>query len=109
MWRIVCLLTFSLFLLACGSKEKSLPYFNTPEFTPLFIKAKSEAEKEVTHIIGEFSFQNQNGKTITDREVANKIHIANFIFTSCGSICPVMTDHMKMVNKVFGNDSSVVM
>jgi protein SCO1/2 len=103
------LLSFSIILLACAGEEKSLPYFNTPEFTPLFIKTKAEAEKEVTHAIGEFSFQNQYGKTITDYSITNKIHVANFIFTSCGSICPVMTDHMKLVNKVFGNDSSVMM
>jgi len=37
-----------------------------------------------------------------------KIHVANFIFTSCGSICPTMTHNMKIVSDSLGNDQSVV-
>jgi protein SCO1 len=34
--------------------------------------------------------------------------VANFIFTSCGSICPVMTQHIKLVQEKFGNNPTVV-
>ena len=38
----------------------------------------------------------------------NKIHIANFIFTSCGGICPNMTRNMKIVNDSLSNDKNLV-
>jgi protein SCO1 len=112
MLRIACLLAFStLILTSCGMEErqKPLPYFNTPDFTPHFIKTQTEVDKTITHTIDAFSFRNQRGEAITDNVISDKIHVANFIFTSCGSICPVMTNHMKLVNDVFGNDSGVVM
>lgn len=50
----------------------------------------------------------QHGKTITEKDVEGKIHVANFIFTSCGSICPVMTSHMKLVQDTYKNNNNVV-
>lgn len=110
MFRIGCFFFVSILFLSCsGSGRKALPFFNTPEFTPLFLSGEEEIKKTVTHKIDSFRFQNQNGNIITDKSIKNKIHVANFVFTSCGSICPIMTNHMKLVNDVFGNDSSVVM
>lgn len=45
---------------------------------------------------------------MTEKDIAGKIHVANFIFTSCGSICPVMTKHMKSVQERFANNPDVV-
>jgi protein SCO1 len=101
---------FSLFLfISCSDKkEKGLPYYNAPDFTPLFIASPKEAEKKIDHTIASFSFTNQHGKPITEKDIEGKIHVANFIFTSCGSICPVMTQHMKLVQEKFGNNPDVV-
>ena len=94
---------------ACSSpKAKQLPYFNTPDFTPHFIADEQEVVKHINHQIDTFRFMDQDNQIITQAVFENKIHVANFIFTSCGSICPVMTDHMKLVNDAFGRDTSVV-
>lgn len=95
---------------ACESKVKlePLPYYNTPDFTPLFLNNQSEIETKINHQIGEFSFTNQNGENITQKKIESRIHVANFIFTSCGSICPVMTKHMKLVDSAFKSDDDVV-
>ena len=50
----------------------------------------------------------QHGRTITEQDTHGKIHVANFIFTSCGSICPVLTENMKRVQQVFRNNPNVV-
>ncbi len=96
-------------ILSCSDKkEEGLPYYNTPDFTPLFMRTLEEANKKISHTIGTFSFTDQHGKSITEKDIEGKIHVANFIFTSCGSICPVMTKHLKLVQEQFANNSDVV-
>lgn len=96
---------------SCTTKteQDQLPYYNTPDFRPQFYTSITEASKKVTHQIGAFAMTDQYGNSITDIDIEGKIHVANFIFTRCGSICPVMTKHMKMVQDVFKNDDDVVL
>ncbi|MFC5048137.1 SCO family protein [Aquimarina hainanensis] len=61
------------------------------------------------HKIAPFSLTNQNGKTITEKEYDNKIYVADFFFTTCQSICPVMTGHMKKIQDELMNDASVLL
>lgn len=109
MYRIVFLSGNYLLLLwvlaACSETNESLPYYNTPDFTPLFVSQSSAVEKTIPHTIDQFSFQDQHGAQITDRSIDHKVHVANFIFTSCVSICPVMTENMKLVADEFANKS----
>lgn len=86
-----------------------LPYYNTPDFTPHFIASQTDAKQKITHTISPFLMTDQYGKQITERDIEGKIHIANFIFTRCGSICPVMTRHMKLVADAFKNNTNVVL
>lgn len=90
-------------------KERSLPYFNTPDFTPVFLTTVSEKNTKATHVIAPFSFEDQDGKLVTNEAVKSKIHVANFMFTSCGSICPKMTNNMTKVSDAFIKDKEVVL
>lgn len=97
-----------LILFSCQKQEdNSLPYFNTPAFSPQFL-SKEDASKKITHTIAPFSFIDQDDKLITDKTINHKIHIASFIFTSCGSICPTMIKNLSVVNKKYEKDSNVV-
>lgn len=101
MYRIVFLLLSSWFVIACAEQDSStmqLPYYNEPDFTPVFIKNKAEVASKIVHTIGDFSFLNQDSLLISQQDIEGKIHVANFIFTSCGSICPTMTRNLKMVS-----------
>jgi protein SCO1/2 len=49
--------------------------------------------------IDDFSYQNQEGRTISLNDLKGKIWIANFIFTSCDTVCPPMTAHMTELQK----------
>lgn len=95
-----------LFLIVGCEKTASLPYYNTPDFTPLFLKP-SEVKKKITHTIPDFSFLNQDSIVFSSNSLKNKIHVANFIFTTCTDICPVMTSNMKPLEKFFFNDPLV--
>lgn len=52
---------------------------------------------EPGHVAGSFSFINQDGKTITEKSVQNKVTVVEYFFTSCPSICPVMNNNLKKV------------
>lgn len=86
----------------------TLPYYNTPDFTPLFLNP-GEAEKTITHRISDFRFTDQDGKQVTQQTVNGKVHVAAFFFTACGSICPKMITQLKRVQDAFVGDSSVVL
>ncbi len=95
------------FIAGCRTNNTSIPFYNSPDFTPYFL-SNGEVEEIISHKISDFSFINQNEKTITNKEIEGKIHIANFMFTSCTSICPDMTGNMKLIEKAFSNDPRVV-
>ncbi|MCB0447239.1 MAG: SCO family protein [Gelidibacter sp.] len=61
------------------------------------------------HKIADFSLTNQNGKTITQADYKDKIYVADFFFTTCQTICPIMTDHMVQIQKEILNDNEVML
>ena len=61
------------------------------------------------HTIADFSLINQNGKTVTQDTYNNKIYIADFFFTTCQTICPIMTDHMVILQDKLKLDSDVML
>jgi protein SCO1 len=102
---IACIYMFA----HCGLKKAALqlPYYNTPDFTPHFIPDKNAVAAEINHTIATFNFTDQNGMNISNKNVEGSIHVANFIFTRCGSICPVITDNMKLIDSAFKNNAGV--
>ena len=54
--------------------------------------------------VPDFSFTNQDGKAITNVDYKGKVYVAEFFFTTCPSICPIMNRNMvKVQNEFFGN------
>jgi protein SCO1 len=88
--------------------RETLPYYNTPDFTPQFISTQ-DADHQIDHTIGDFSFLDQHGDTITQHHIEGKIHVADFIFTHCFSICPTLTRHMKKIQDAFADRDSIVL
>jgi protein SCO1 len=99
----LCILFFSCQQTA---KTETLPYFNTPDFTPVWITKKSQLD--TLHKLANFEFRNQNGQKITQESFRGKIHIANFFFTICPSLCPRLMTNMQEVQKAFKNDPNVL-
>lgn len=65
--------------------------------------------KSKYHKIANFSLINQNGKTITQDDYKDKIYVADFFFTTCQTICPIMTDHMREIQKEIQNDNDIML
>lgn len=87
---------------------KTLPVFNPADVNPELVDSTVQYVEKY-HKIGNFSFTNQNGKTITQKEYEGKIYVADFFFTTCGSICPVMSKNMVDVQKAFLNNPKVML
>jgi protein SCO1/2 len=85
----------------------SLPYFNTPDFTPVWVDKTDPAYRRL-HTIPPFAFTDQNGQLITQNSTRGKIYVANFFFTRCGNICPKMMDNMKKVSAAFAGNPNVI-
>lgn len=65
--------------------------------------------KKKYHKIANFKLINQNGETITQDHYKDKIYIADFFFTTCLTICPIMTDHMVLIQEEIKNDDEVML
>jgi len=61
------------------------------------------------HKISDFTLTNQNGETVTQSKYDNKIYVADFFFTTCQSICPIMTKNMKDIQDKLIKDSEVLL
>ncbi|MGE0566731.1 MAG: SCO family protein [Bacteroidia bacterium] len=62
----------------------------------------------VYHKVGKFNFKNQFGEIVSERTVKDKIYIADFFFATCQSICPKMSEQMKLVQKAFEKDEDIL-
>ena len=87
---------------------KTLPIYNPADVNPELVDSTVQYIAR-EHKIADFSFTNQNGKTITQKDYEGKIYVADFFFTTCGSICPIMTTNMLDVQKAFLNNPKVLL
>lgn len=94
-------------LSACTQQPKStLPYYNTPDFSPIWAN-EEKVEIDTLHTIAPFSFTNQNGQEVSNKTLAGKVYATNFFFTSCASICPKMTNNLQAVADSFAGNEKV--
>src|SRR6476660_4787233 len=75
-------------------------YFFLTALIPDFGRAKSQKISRVKP----FSFVNQDGKAVTEKDVAGKVYVAEYFFTTCKSICPIMNNNMKKVYEELKNE-----
>lgn len=72
----------------------------------LVIPGFSEAKANPISSVQPFSFSNQDGKTVTEKNVAGKVYVAEYFFTHCEGICPTMNNNMRLVYDEFKSDSN---
>lgn len=96
--RLSLALLLLLFIAACN--EDKLPIYGTKTITIKIVDGK-QVQDSIDYAIPPFSFVDQNGQTITEATIANKIYVADFFFTSCPSICPKMMAEMLKVKEKY--------
>ncbi|HWR33695.1 MAG TPA: SCO family protein [Chitinophagaceae bacterium] len=75
-------------------------YFVLTKLVPGFGKKKSPPISYVRP----FAFTNQDGKVITEKSMTGKVYVAEYFFTTCKTICPLMTKNMKKVYEALQNE-----
>ena len=106
---VIVLSAIILFLFYSALKpKKMLPIYNPSMVNPELVDSTVQYISKY-HTIADFSFTNQNGKKITQKEYEGKIYVADFFFTTCGSICPKMTTNLVLVQKAIINNPKVML
>jgi protein SCO1/2 len=95
---IICIL---LLVSACAPKKE--------ERLPIFGEKTVEGMDTVYHTIGNFQFVDQDSALITPDTYKDKIYVADFFFTSCRTICPIMKTQMRRVYDSIQNDPAVLL
>ena len=90
------------------SPAKKLKVYNPSDVNPELVDTTVQYIRK-DHRIADFAFTNQNGKTITQKDYAGKIYVADFFFTTCPTICPIMTDNMVWLQERIKNNPKVML
>ena len=88
--------------------KPSLPIYQPAEVNAKLVDT-SIVHKIKYHTISDFNLINQNGDTITQDFYNDKIYVADFFFTTCQSICPIMTKNMKEIQEKLINDKEILL
>lgn len=95
-----------LFLMSCNNEQR-LPILGNRYAESRVVNGETLVDT-VYQQIPAFSLINQDGLPVTNNTVANKIYIADFFFTSCPTICPVMKKEMIRVYERFKGNNEVM-
>jgi protein SCO1/2 len=99
---IVCVLV----LLIGACKHKKLPILGEPEIVTKIVDGKKTEVTEYPRI-PDYAFVNQKNQTFTQKQMEGKIYVADFFFTTCPTICPVMKSNMLKVVERYKDNPEV--
>lgn len=85
---------------------KILPIYQPAEVSYELVDSTLQHVKKY-HKIAPFRLSNQNGKIITQKDYEGTIYVADFFFTTCPSICPIMTGNMVQIQEEIRTDAKV--
>ncbi len=87
--------------------EDSLKTLNPSDVNPQLVD-KEKRHVRRNHKVAAFQLTNQNNETINNSTFKDKIYVADFFFTTCQSICPVMTSNMKTLQDFYEKDDEIL-
>lgn len=90
------------------SPKKTLPIYSPADVNPELVDSLVEHIK-INHKIADWEFTNQNGKKVSHKDYEGKIYVADFFFTTCPTICPIMTDNMVWLQDQINNFPEVML
>jgi protein SCO1/2 len=74
---------------------------------PKIIDSLSKPDMATIGSVPTFSFTDQNGKTVTNKTFDGSVYLVEFFFTTCPTICPIMTENMKKIQDEFAGNPKV--
>jgi len=95
-------------IISCNQiTKKELPVYNPSDFNSELVD-KNLRDNNKNHLVADFTLINQNGKTITQEDYKNKIYVADFFFTRCQTICPIMTNNIGKLQEKFKTNDDIM-
>lgn len=92
---------------AAENGERKLPFYGNRTTEVKYVNGAPVVDT-IYQNVPEFKLTNQDGKTLTDKDVMGKVYVADFFFTSCPTICPVMKKEMIRVYEKFKGNNDVM-
>jgi len=86
--------------------EEKLPIYQ-PNMVSFQLVDSTVQHVKRFHKIKDFSLVNQNGEKVTNENYRDKIYIADFFFTTCQGICPIMKENMIILQDEYKDDDQV--
>ncbi len=96
-----------LLIASCNTKKERLPILGRTEIKNVTFEGKVKADT-VYHSIRDFSFTDQDGNTVTQDTFKDKIYVADFFFTTCPTICPIMKTQMLRVYEKYKDNPNLL-
>ena len=94
------------FIYDAQTPAKRLPIYQPDMVSKELVDSTLQYVKKY-HKISDFALTNQNGNLVTKKDYKDHIYVADFFFTTCQTICPIMTDHMVEIQNKLGNDTVI--
>jgi len=88
--------------------KQRLPIYQPSMVNPELVDSTLHFKKKY-HTIANFELINQNGNLVTQEDYQDKIYVADFFFTTCPSICPIMTKNMGLIQENILNDNDIML
>lgn len=80
--------------------EKPLKIFNPIDVESEMVDS-TLSRKGIGHTIQSFTFTDQSNQLFGSKDLEGKIYVAEYFFTTCGTICPMMNAQMQRVQAAF--------
>ncbi len=103
----ILLLFLSILAVSCSQQEEdnanTLPILGNWHVNEIEMEGKI-IQDTVYHKIANFSFTNQEGKEISNFKTDGKVYVADFFFSTCPTICPIMKTQMLRIYEEFKDE-----
>ena len=97
----------AVFVYAFFIYDKKKPIRYLPIYGQKNYESKNGKTDTTYHTVGDFSFINQDGQTVTQKTLQNSVYVTDFFFTTCHTICPVMSTQMERVAEKYKGNPEV--
>lgn len=103
-YLLPALLVIALLSVYLMKKSEKKPITQLPVYSP-----KNQSKTNTPeHTIKDFHFTNQFNEAISLKTIEDKIVVCDFFFSTCQSICPIMSSQMLRVQEAFKNDTNIL-
>lgn len=104
---ILLIIAVAVFVYAFFIHDSKKPLRTLPIFGEKEIVTKNGKSDTVFHTVNDFSFTDQDGNTVTNTTFKNSIYVTDYFFTTCHSICPIMSNQMERIYTTYKDNDEV--